>query len=431
MVRVLAVLPCVPWPADTGGRLRTLHLVRALDAGTELTVVAVQGSADDLAGFRSQLRGEVRTATLGVSDAALAVARFAGGDPLRYVRYAGPALTAAVDRALAERTFDVVHFDHLHTAPLLERVRARQPKARVFVDEHNVESLIALRTAERATGLARRVGLLGADRLRRFEARWLARADGVSACSDVDAAQLRELGAREVQVVPNGVDLSPLEKLPGVPQDGVVFVGSMDWSPNVDAALELAREVWPRAAPRLPGCKLLLVGRNPPAAVRATAAPDVVVTGTVPWVGPYLAASFATAIPLRAGSGTRLKILEAAAAGVPIVATRLAAEGLPLEHGKDVLYAETPAEMAAALVRVREDRALAQRLADNARRTARDFAWETVGARLVARYEAAARPAGGKRRGAAGRTVRGAASRGAAARRPPAAAGQTAKQPGA
>jgi len=259
----------------------------------------------------------------------------------------------------------------------------------VVVDEHNVESVIAFREAERRSGLARRALHLAAGRLRAFEARWIAQADEVLACSDTDAARLVDLGARAVHVVPNGVDLAATAPLPGVPRDGVVFVATFDWRPNADAALELAREVWPLAAPRLPGCRLVLVGRNPPAAVRAEAGPSIQVTGTVPWVAPYLASAFATAVPLRSGSGTRLKLLEAAAAGVPMVATRLAAEGLPLTDGEDVLYAETPAEMADALVCLREDPVLARRLATRARRVARAFGWSAIGAELAARYAAA------------------------------------------
>jgi glycosyltransferase involved in cell wall biosynthesis len=387
--RVLAVLPCVPWPADSGGRLRTLHLVQALDAGCELTVVALRGGGDDLAGFRARLRADVRAAPAGLADFAAAGVRALTGDPLRYVRYAGPALGALVDRALRERTFDLVHFDHLHTAPLLERARTLQPSARLVVDEHNVESVIAFREAQRRSGLTRRAFLLAAGRLRRFEAHWIAQADEVLACSETDAAQLRDLGARVAHVVPNGVDLAAALPLPGVPRDSVVFVGSLDWRPNTDAALELAREVWPLAAPRLPGCRLVLVGRNPPAAVRAETGPSIQVTGNVPWVAPYLASAFATAVPLRSGSGTRLKLLEAAAAGVPMVATRLAAEGLPLADDEDVLFAETPAEMADALVWIREDPALARRLAARARRTARAFGWSAIGAALAARYAAA------------------------------------------
>ena len=188
-------------------------------------------------------------------------------------------------------------------------------------------------------------------------------------------------------VVPNGVELRPLPTSLAA-RDTVAFVGSFDWRPNVDAAVVLARDIWPRLREAVPGLRLALIGRKPPAPVRQLAAPDIEVTGRVDDVAPWLARSFATAMPLRAGSGTRLKVLEAAAARVPIVCTRLASEGLPFVDGKHLLHAETPEAFVEALGRLRTSPELSARLTEAAFHVAQEFEWRRIGARLVELYRA-------------------------------------------
>src|SRR5438105_15220220 len=190
------------------------------------------------------------------------------------------------------------------------------------------------------------------------------------------------MGARRVRVVPNAIP--PLEAPLVAQRHDVVFVGSLDWRPNADAAVLLAKEIWPRCRALLPGARLVIVGRNPPLNVQALASHDVAIEGSVPSVRPYLDRSFATAIPLRAGSGTRIKILEAWAAGVPVVASRIAAEGLPYRDAHDLLLAEEPREFARALVRLWRDRPLAARLVREAQRTVEPFTPDRI-AETVAR----------------------------------------------
>jgi len=398
-VRLLHVLPRVPFPADTGGTLRALQLLRALDAAFEVTVLAPDLPGGDPAGLRALLRARVMVVlepggpARRVWTESAAVVR---GRPLGYARYAGRALRAAARHLLQEQRVDLVHFDHLHAAQLLPEARALAPGARLVMDAHNVEAQVAARLAEVSTFPIRFVLRQQARAVERLET-WAARGvDAVLACSELDAAAFRQSGAKEVHVVPNGAELRPLPASSG-PRDLVSFVGSMDWRPNADAAVVLAREIWPRVRQASPGLRLALIGRRPPAQVRDLGAPDIEVTGRVDDVAPWLARSFATAMPLRAGSGTRLKVLEAAAARVPIVCTRLASEGLPLVDGQHLVHAETPEEFVAALVRLRREPDLAVRLTDAAWNVAQEFDWRRIGAWLVELYRgwtagAAARP---------------------------------------
>ncbi len=392
---VLVVLPSIPLPADSGGAIRSLRLLLALAGTFRVTALTLQRPGREseklreLLGPQGQLV-EVAHAPLAPRELTGAAVDFLNSRPLRYRRYVGRAMQAALGQLLASRRFDLVHFDHLHTAQLLPLVRRLQPEARVVIDEHNVEARILIRMASTLGPGRRELMLWQARRVLRLEETLIPQADLVLACSEVDAAELRHMGARQVQVVPNGVCPESVSAPPAERSD-LVFVGAQDWWPNADASRLLAQSIWPLIAPQVGGSQLLIVGRNPPAHVRALAGERVQVTGSVPYVGPYLARAWATAMPLRVGSGTRLKILEAAAAGVPIVATRLAAEGIPVRHGEHLLFAETPEEFASALSQLHADRALAGQLAERMRMLAGDYTWSAIGQQLVDSYLTAAR----------------------------------------
>jgi glycosyltransferase involved in cell wall biosynthesis len=387
-VKILHVVPRIPFPADSGGTLRALQLLRALDGAFEVTVLAPDLPGGDARGLRAELRGRVITAREPGAGAGWALAELGGalaGRPFGYGRYAGRNLRAVFRHLVLEQQADLIHFDHVHAAQLLPEARALAPRARTVMDAHNVEAQVADRLAEVSRWPLGMVLRRQAAAIARLETRTVQGLDAVLSCSELDAATLRRAGAREVHVIPNGVELRPLPASLE-PRDTVAFVGSYDWRPNVDAAVVLAREIWPRVRQTCSGLRLALIGRKPPPLVRALAADDIDVTGRVDDVAPWLLRSFATAMPLRAGSGTRLKVLEAAAARVPIVATRLASEGLPFQDGTHLLHAETPEEFVAALFRLRREPALGPRLTESAWQVAQEYDWRHIGGRLVELY---------------------------------------------
>src|SRR5205085_156904 len=135
-------------------------------------------------------------------------------------------------------------------------------------------------------------------------------------------------------------------------EGAVVLTGSMDWQPNEDAAIWFAEEILPEVKRVQGRTHFAVVGRNPSPRVKKLASEDVEVTGTVPDVRPYLRGAICLAVPIRVGGGTRLKILEAFAARVPVVSTRVGAEGIACTHEQEVLFAETPSEFARAIARL-------------------------------------------------------------------------------
>jgi glycosyltransferase involved in cell wall biosynthesis len=378
--RVLGLFPSVPLPANTGGTLRSLTMMRALDRAFDLTVVAWGRGSEELS---RGLRGRVLTVKRGTPvDQLFAEAMgFVLGCPAGYPRYGW--FPSLLQKLLEEEQFDAIHFDHPHTALSWPLIRKLQPNAKLVLDAHNVEAEIIERVAEQAPRWQRAAMRWQASRIRELETELARQLDLVFTCSDRDAQAFEDMGASEVRVVPNAIP--PLKPSAVAERRDVVFVGSLDWRPNADAAIELAKEIWPRCKSLLPGARLVIVGRNPPSQVQALASRDVIVTGSVPSVQPYLDGAFATAIPLRAGSGTRIKILEAWAAGVPVVASRIAAEGLPYEDDRDILLAEEPGQFARALVRLWRDPVLSQQLIHEAQRTVRPFTADHI-AETVAQY---------------------------------------------
>ena len=386
---ILCVVPSVPIPAETGGTQRTLAMVTALDQSFSVTILGLLSPGCDTEAFRKRLHGRlIAVDSLGsmfwrlTAEPRALVCRA----PLRYARYASPPVRVALWRLLQQQRFEVVHFDHPHMGQLLPVVRKMQPWARIVLDEHNVEAQVIdgfaalLRWPQRA--LLRRQ----AARVMALERRLVQEADATLACSEINAAELRRLGARHVEVIPNGIGLNS-EAL-GQWQDRrlLVFIGSLDWRPNVDAAMRLVTKIWPRARDAMPGSLLAIVGRNPPPRLVACSSECVLITGRVKSVAPYLRMARATAIPLRAGSGTRIKILEAWAAGVPVISSRLGAEGLAYEDHENLLLAESDQEFADAMVRVWHDSDLAHRLTSAGAQTATRYEQAKIGQRLVSFY---------------------------------------------
>jgi glycosyltransferase involved in cell wall biosynthesis len=188
-----------------------------------------------------------------------------------------------------------------------------------------------------------------------------------------------------VTVVPTGVDLRQYQ--PGFSQDRevgplVMFVGAMDWEPNIDAVEFFCKEVWPSVLNQVPQARFRIVGRNPDRRVQRLAGSSIEVTGQVPAIIDHLREAPVVIVPLRIGGGTRLKIYEAMAAGKAIVSTSVGAEGLDVHHGQDIILADRPKEFAEAVLMFLEDNDVRRRYERAAAELAARYDWPVVGAKF-------------------------------------------------
>jgi glycosyltransferase involved in cell wall biosynthesis len=338
VTRILWLTPFSPGPADSGARLRVAALARGLTGrGHQVDVV-----------------------DLGASGTGARRLQYALGHPMDEVRpdRVGRAILAGTDW----REVAAVVVTQPYLGRLLELVPQHVP---VVLDAHNVEGDLRADLAALRGPVGRAVLTVDARRLRRVEEATLGRATVTVAVSAADAQALRALSpTADVRVVPSGADGNLQPVSPSATSMDVVMVGHLAYGPNVDAVLWTARSIWPRVVERVPGARLVVVGRSPARAVRAALdpLPHAELVADPPEVRPYYTSAAVAFVPLRLGSGTRLKVLEALALGVPVVSTAKGVEGLELAPGS-ALVAEGAAGLAAALVEVLEDPALRGRLA--------------------------------------------------------------------
>jgi glycosyltransferase involved in cell wall biosynthesis len=223
-----------------------------------------------------------------------------------------------------------------------------------------------------------------AAKMRRYEAAAIKRFHHVVAVSEIDRRLMASVDARNITVVPTGVDLQQFRAAGDSPalSREVLFLGSMDWEANVDAATYFCDKIWPRVISEVPDAKFRIVGRDPHPSVKKLACASVEVTGTVPSVIGYLKTAAVVVVPLRIGGGTRLKIYEAMAMGKAIVSTPIGAEGLEVHDGKDIVLSEEPEDFARQIVTLLRDEAARARLERAAVQTAGKHDWSVIADRF-------------------------------------------------
>jgi glycosyltransferase involved in cell wall biosynthesis len=314
--------------------------------------------------------------------------------PVTILNYWSPAVASELGKVLEDGHFDTVQMEGIHLFGYLPVIRAARSRPAIVADWHNIESELMWRYSEMAPGMARRLfAKRTAHLIERAERRLLADCDAHTVASD---RERRTLSARvpqaAIEAVPNGVDVGYYSAVAAGREDTwkdnsgryeILFVGSMDYHANIDAAAWFARQVWPELRRKHPELSFTIVGRNPSAEVMALASDGVTVTGAVEDVRPYYARALAVVAPLRVGSGTRLKILEAMACGAPVVSTRLGAEGLDVSDREDILLADTAPEIVGAVSRLITLPEIGQSLAEAGRRLVQQqYDWSILGARL-------------------------------------------------
>jgi polysaccharide biosynthesis protein PslH len=377
--RLLFISPRFLFPLDEGGKIRTSNILRQMRGGKfEITLASPAPAPDAHASEIADIADRFLSWPAPQPSPLTRALAVPGRLPISVVTDRSAAGRAMVARALAERP-EVVVADFPHAGVLLP-YGVDIPSV-MFT--HNIEAEIYERHAIVAPFPQRLVWRNEARKMRRYEGETLRRFDTVIAVSARDGEGLRkQYGLEHIELIDTGVDLDFYPFSPAPAEPVLVFSGAMDSRSNIDGILFLVDEVWPLIARARPDARAVIVGRNPPPALVAKAKDRGLpwrFTGFVDDIRPHITAAQVSVIPLRVGSGTRIKAFEAMALGRPVVSTTLGVEGLDITPGEHFLAADTAADFAGAVLRVFEDAALRARLAQAARaRLEGRFSWAHV-----------------------------------------------------
>jgi glycosyltransferase involved in cell wall biosynthesis len=375
-MRVLLLTQVLPYPPDSGPKVKTYYVLKYLARQHRVTLASFVRDSDRVEHIRHLETLCERVITVPIKRSPLLDLRFLGQSllqqkPWMMLRDERPEMRRALNQLAASTPFDVVHADQLN----MGQYALPFANSRKVLDLHNALWVLYKRLSETLPLTNPMKYILTRDwrLLKQYEGDMCRRFDAVLAVSQEDAAALAEAGARDdITVIPIAIDTNAqaqIERRPSGPH--IVHIGTMYWPPNIEGITWFLDEIYPLIKQQAPDVRCTLIGARPPAKLveRAQHDPSLTVMGYVDDPTPYLADASMMVIPLRAGGGMRVKILNALAQGIPMVSTTLGCEGIALTDGEDILIADDSQSFAAATVRLLNDAALNERITRNGRRT--------------------------------------------------------------
>jgi glycosyltransferase involved in cell wall biosynthesis len=393
---ILAVTYGLPWPLTEGSKQRDYYLLQELAKENEVVLLSFckdDRGPHDVAELRRFCKEVHIYVPPGRRPWTSAAAHMRAGRPIATLPFYCEPFARRIAELCRVNRMDLVQIEHSFLAPYRMAI---PPACPAILSLHNIGARQYASMA-RLSGAGFR-GVLKAWAMRKWEVDWARRFDRCLTVSAQEAEWLRRRAPNlPVTVVENGIDCDRLRPLPpAAGSNDLLFVGVLGYPPNADAVVQFVRRTLPVLRRSRPELKLLIVGRSPRPDVRALAGSDgVELHADVPDVTAFYRRARACVVPLRAGGGTRVKILEAMALGRPVISTPAGCEGLEVTHEDHLLIAERPAAMAAEVERVLSDRRLADGICDRARRWVEQrHDWRIPGAILrQVHRELSARPA--------------------------------------
>jgi sugar transferase (PEP-CTERM/EpsH1 system associated) len=391
-LRILFVCAMFPFPPRSGYATRVYQLLRQLSSRHKVTLLSYVTANDEPNVER--LRTEFRVETVQRNLAGRNRKRW---NQLSSLVSSQPSLCRAtysdemqrvIDRLCAREDFDLIHLEST-----LVRVFRLPVGTPVVLDEQNIDYELFERMRDSQRSLLRRwFYTLEALRFRQFERGTWRHVSGCALTSEREEKIVREYAPGiSTAVVPNAVDLDYFRPMSGpIDRESILFTGLLDYRPNLEAAHHLITDILPLLAGERPNVHLTIVGKGAPSVLAKFRQPRVDVTGEVPDLRPYLQRATVIVVPIRTGSGTRLKVLEGLAMGKPIVSTTLGCEGINVRPGEHLLIGDTPHAFAAAVTKLFDDPSLAQTLGLAGRALIEsEYSWEIAGKRLDQLYRQA------------------------------------------
>jgi sugar transferase (PEP-CTERM/EpsH1 system associated) len=389
MASVLVVSAHLPYPPRWGFGTRVYQLMRQIASRHDATLLCYASPGNEnVARLREEFPVEAverkpeSTAAKRLSQLRSLASRMPYDCHTTHSRE----MQQAIDRLFAERAFDLVQLESTLLAPF------RFPAGtRIVIDEHNIDYETYARMHETETSPLRRAFYRDQERrFQRWERRWWQEAAACVATSEREAGIMRRHAPDTlVAAVPNGVDVDYFRPdASAIEPRTLVFNGVLDYRPNIDGVNFLVDEVLPLLRERFPNVRLTIVGRGPASEIKSLERRGVAATGEVPDVRPYLRGAAVVVVPIRMGSGTRLKVVEALSLAKPVVSTTLGCEGVDVRDREHLLIGDTPQAFAAQVERLLDDAEAGERLGRAGRELMeRQYSWEYAGRLLEEVYE--------------------------------------------
>ena len=397
-MKLLVIYPYIPWPLDRGTFQRTFHLLKRIAFHHEVDLIAFSASDES-----EEPKKKVFEAFCQSVDflpfkhpewQKLFPTRLLNPHPSNVQHWQRPEIAEYINKKVTEGNYDMVHLCDLVMMPYIYAHRHSTP---FVVDRSRVDMQFQLMEHQNLQFSLREKVLRWESYAKLwFYERKLAKStllEIVCGPDDKTFIHARIDSRAPVHVVANGVDLEYFHPSSvDVARDDcptIMFCGAMDYSPNVDALKWFFEQVYEPLINEIPGLKFLVVGRSPGPDIQSYAKlKGVVVTGGVPDVRPYYRRAWLQIVPLRIGGGTRLKIVESLAIGTPVVSTSIGAQGLELEHGKEILLADDSLSFVTEILKCLRDSSLREQLEAAGITTANErFSWDAIGDRLAKHYD--------------------------------------------
>lgn len=385
-MKILMLTPYLPYPLYSGGQIRSYNLLKNLAKKHQITLFSFIRSSQEtkylknLKPYCREVRVFKRRPAWDPRNLLLA---FLTPYPFLVAIYLSRHFRLAIAAELAGGGYDLIHAETFYILPNL-------PKTRIptLLVEQTIEYLVYQQFVRDFKFLPFKP-LLYFDvlKINLWEKYFWRRATRLAAMSDSDRKIMQQtVKDKQVDVVANGVDRRFFAAVKPSAEPTVLFIGNFKWLPNRDAAYFLAKEIWPKIAAAIPGARLLIIGRNPTREIEKLAGDRIIVNGEVADIRRAFARAAVLLAPIRNGRGTKYKVLEAMASGLPVVTTKLGIEGI--EAQGSVVVAETAAALAAQTVALLQNRLLARQLAVQAKKIiGLKYNWATISGQLNQVYQ--------------------------------------------
>ncbi|MBN1262733.1 MAG: glycosyltransferase [Candidatus Pacebacteria bacterium] len=376
-MKILFLTQLLPWPTNHGGKFKTLQLLKNLALEHRIYLACFISQKSDLE-YLSELKRycrEIKVILVPTTNSRYkeipgqVMAWFFSLKPVIVCQYRNQAMADYLKRLINREIFDFVYLEHLSLVQYADCFPASRNFKLVY-GEHNIAWLSRWRLAKISRNVFKKIFfLVETVKLYFYEKRKLKVFDCCLAISQFDRKRLMELGLKntEVKVLPTAFKIRPVWRPQNFRQPKILFLGLLSWEPNRDGFWWFYREIWPLVLEKLPQAVFWVIGDEATTKMKEAAAEDsrLELFGFVKNLTVYLAQSSVLVAPVRTGSGLRIKILTALAAGVPVVSTRLGIEGLGLKENKTILLAEEAEDFAESVVRLAEDSCLAKEISTN------------------------------------------------------------------